>query len=300
MVRHMRAVVLDTNVYRSYSDTEFERLVELEIACGVYPLIDSWTMNELVAGLADSDPRERGSCLAGVRRLCARSLKRTGHVVLPAEAQVRKLLFDEESPDHEDAIQTLADCALTAGTVPDVDAHPGLRAQIAEIAGVVAHQEQWFAEHFAELSRALVDATREAGRSMDDLRAQILSENTLRSDAVATVTRAYRSTGREVPDPLPEHQVQRVLNDLRAGFVATALALELVCCEKASMNKKRNRNLIWDQEIAHNLGQAVYDLDVLVVTADKFFARAATRAGVKDAVLSPTEYYAVLKARAAA
>lgn len=258
-------------------------------------------MNELVAGLADPHSAQLGSYLGGVRRLADRSLRTHGHIVMPAEAQAYSLLFGEDLQDHKDAIQKLADCALTAANVADIYSEPSLYAHIRAIAQAVAAQEEWFANHFSTLARELREATLSQGGSVGrELRAHIRSGATLRADAEATVTRALARSGREPPVPLPEALVTAVETTFRAGFAATALALERVCCDGASMSKDKNRNLLWDQEIAHNLGHEIGSLRILVVTDDGFFDQAAERAGFPDSVVTPRQYLAMLASSDAA
>lgn len=286
----MRTAILDTNIYRSCGDARFERLLALEAACGVYAVADSWTINELVAGLMNPDHRERGSYISGVRRLEKRSLL-GGSVIMPAEAQAHRLLFNEELQEHKDAIQAVADCAREAALVPEAEWSTDLRDRVDFIAAAVKAQEDWFADHFRALARALAEATRAAGGSVGrELKAQIQSEETLRADARATVVRAYERAGRPVPEPLAESDIERVLSVFRPGFVATALALEKVCCEGANLDRDENRNLLWDQEIAHNLGQDIHEHPTVIVTDDRFFRRAARILGREQGTVKLSDY----------
>ena len=49
----MHATILDTNILRGSGDDEFSALIASESAAGVIPLVDGWTLLEMLANLED-------------------------------------------------------------------------------------------------------------------------------------------------------------------------------------------------------------------------------------------------------
>lgn len=291
----MKAAILDTNVFRSLNDSEFAKLLELEARAGVYPVVDSWTIMELLAGLAATDAPEVRAYEAAIRRLADRSLRGNGHLVLPYQAQARKLLLDEQSLDHKERAQYLADTALWAASVTRVDEESVLLQRCRDMALHVSEVEQRFATDVTELGLALKRGVEELGGTVGrDLRRLLRSTQPLEQSARILIEATLRQSGRPVPKEIPQQAVHEVVDVFRTGFVAMAMALERIHCDGANVESDRIRNLVWDQNIAANVGHHLGEFPVLVVTDDRFFADAARRTGHTSAVATHSEYAELL------
>ena len=127
------------------------------------------------------------------------------------------------------------------------------------------------------------------------VRAYMNSAEARREDAIALVTRTFRRRDRVLPDPIPPRLIEMIEQSSRTSRHAVALLVERIVCDGAHLDRPKVRNLLWDHEIAGNLGQEIDGLPILVVTSDKYFAAAALRAGHGSAVRSPLQYAAMLR-----
>ena len=212
----MRAAILDTNVYRTLNDGDFAQLLAREAASNVYPVVDSWTILELLAGLARPQAREFGAYAAAVRRLADRSLRRNGHMVLPLEAQARKLLLDGESEELRGQLQFVADPALWAASVNDIGAVPELVRRCESLAERVQETEGDFGEATQELGVALQTALEGRGGSAKlDLRGLLRSEAPLEACAQVLIVRTLELAGHPVPEPIPLKLIAEVVRVFR-------------------------------------------------------------------------------------
>lgn len=295
----MHVAILDTNVLRGISPEDFDQLRTAESNLGIRQYADIWTIMELIAHLSDpADIAYRQSRLA-LKRCAQRALlhpREKPRVVAPMELQMSHLVFRQASEDDRANVIAHIELAQMIASVPDGDDLARMMESIGTVAAHVAAQEQWFAEYFASLCRAVEDVPGdETLRERHALvRSYVRSAEARRDDAIALITRTYRQRGITPPDPIPSDLIERVELASRTSSLAVAVLLERIVCEGASLDKPKIRNLLWDQEIAGNLGQQIEGLPILVVTADGFFAEAARRAGHAAAVRSPLEYATML------
>ena len=292
----MYAAILDSNVLRGLNDTSFDRLLDAEKAIGIVPLLDSWTLIELFAHLADPNDTAYQICRRAVSKAARRSLLGPDPVVVfPAEAEVARLLFQADPPSIVSTISELIETARYIRDACDTDDLQRITPTLQQVADHVASKEKWFAD-FARSILTQVNALTPSGAlNGPDSRAQVRtllrSSEALRLDAAALAGRAYKEMGITIPDVFPQDHLDAIMAACRAGSTATALVLETVICDGANLDKSRIRNLLWDQEVAFQLGQTIAGMPVLLVTDDSFFKRAASAAGFDTSVRNKSEYW---------
>jgi len=289
----MYSVICDANVLRSWNHERFTQILAGEHARGIVQLTDPWTLFELIARLRDPRSRDYWPCRRALHRAWLRSLQtEPPGLIFPAEAQIVGLLFGRELPDVIDTLNVLLEVCRIIATAGDADTLEEIQPAIVSIAEQVTERESWFGSHLAELTHLV----RNHGGVGDDARGLTRAREFLRSneftmvDAPALVKRAYSQAGLEVPSPLPEDQVAMIARVCAIGSMATATAIERVVCDGANTDSDRIRNLLWDQEVAFQVGQQVGGFSTLLVTDDRLFKEAAARAGGGGAVLSAAEY----------
>lgn len=295
----MHATILDSNVLRGTDDQAFSQLLAAEHRHGILPLADVWTLIELIANLADPSSLDYQPCRSAIRRATSRSLREAEpRVVFPPEAEIARLLFGHDPPDLAASVADVVETCRFIADAPATDDLQVVWRTIESLAQHVAEKEAWFAEYVRALAAqfdGVPYAPDEDPRSRrKQVRAFLRSPEARRLDAVAMIRRAYDQIGRPVPDPIPDHQVATVVDACRAGSAATAAVLERVLCDGANPDKDRIRNLLWDQEVAFQIGQHVNGLPVLLVTDDGFFAQAVAPEQLSAAVQRKAEYWATL------
>jgi hypothetical protein len=289
------AVVIDTNLYRGWSDARFDLLLSAERARGIRPLVDPWTLAEIAAGLADRSSEHFRFYVGAARRTSRRNLVTSADTVVPSDDQAHRFIFGDETPDHRHMVQRFADAVLNAAEHhPDEWPHD-LKDELARIALMVQESEEWYAGLLAKLSETLKARAGELGQSVSsDLRAALRSDLTLQMLALAQAGRVQEKSGRTLDEARLESLVPELINAFRPGYVATAVALERVICENADLSKSRNRNLIWDIEIAFNIGQGAGARDIIVVSNDGLMHETARRCNVPSSVHNHEAYAALL------
>jgi hypothetical protein len=293
----MHATILDTNILRGSGDDEFSALIASESAAGVIPLVDGWTLLEMLANLEDPQSKSYRPSRSGIRRAVKRSFVHPHSLVMPSEAQLTTLLFGAEPPGLGETLATIAECCRIVADARDSDDLSAIHPTVLEIAGDLASKEQWFADYFSEFVGKLkslppsLDANGQPLRRNAQVRAFLRSEEAMRLDAIAMAKRAYAQMGLSCPDPIPDEQLAKVMAASRGGSLATAVALETVVIDGANLASKDTRNLIWDQEVGFQIGQQVQGKPVLIVSEDRFFPRAAALGGFQERVQTKAVYF---------
>jgi hypothetical protein len=297
------AAVLDSNVFRSTGDDASEALVSAERHRDVLALADAWTLIELLAHLKSRIDQAYWPCRRAIRRVARRCLDpRDGEprVLIDTETQIARLLLGRELAGPRASTAEIVRTCQFVAAAEDTQDLSEVAGTIASLAVYVEGTEAWFAEFLRDLTDKLTAASAAAHPIPGDesphikIRRFLGSDDMLRLDAEALALRAYEQAGVEPPDPIPEPDIRRVMSACRAGSRATAMALERVLCDGAKLDKTSTPNLIWDQQIAFNIGQQVAGRRLVVVTDDGFFAQAAAVAGFANSVRSVGQYRADL------
>ena len=217
-------------------------------------------------------------------------------MVAPMELQMTQLAFPPAAGDDLADVLAHIELAQMIASAPEDDDLAELAESIDTVATHVSEKEQWFSEYLGNLRREVESAA--GNETLRERRAAVRSyvnsPEARHDDAIALVTRTYHKRGLALPVQIPESLIQRVALASCTSCLAVGVLLERIVCEGANLDKPKIRNLLWDQEIAGNLGQQIEGLPIVVVTADGFFAEAARRAGHAWAVKSPLEYASVL------
>jgi len=160
----------------------------------------------------------------------------------------------------------------------------------------VAEKELLFANEFRSIRAQLASAATGlcASEKNNKIRAFTQSDELALIDARALVHRAFQHQGQPAPVPIPDDLMARVLQVSRTGSYAAALVLERVLCDNIDLDNDGKRNLVWDQEIAANLGKEINGLPIVLVSTDRFFLEAAERAGHSSSVLTLSQHLAKL------
>jgi hypothetical protein len=275
-------------------DHGFAELVAAERQAGIQPYADPWTLMELVAHLADPHDQGYTSCRAALRRAVARAQVTVGalEMLAPSEVRVSQAVFGEAPTDQVANVNALVELVGVIAAAPPLDDLQDVRHAIRKVATDVAEREHWFAGFFAQLRTQVVEAAqgvpaRDRNKLVRDF---IRSEAAIRLDAELLVRRAYRQAGMTPPDVIPSSTVDAVLPLSRAGSYAAGLVIERVLCDNIDLDKARNRNLMWDQEVSSSVGRTIGGSPVVLVTSDSYFREAATIAGCPHSVCNPDEY----------
>ncbi len=295
----MLVTILDTNVLRGAPDEVYDDLVALERAKNVRQYADVWTLMELTSHLVSRTDSSYVACRKAITRYVERAIRPRDvppRVVAPAEVQVSRLVFGDISEGDSENMSALFDLADRIATADWGDDLHDLLPAISEIASHVAKREEWFARYFTELRGTIESssASHSASERNAAVRSFTRSAEAQTLDAIAMIERALRQSGR-APSELTEEMIRRVMQAVRAGSVATGLALERIVCDRANLEQSRIRNLLWDQEIAINLGNRISGLPIMVVSDDSYFGEAARLAGTEASVCSLAEYLALLR-----
>jgi hypothetical protein len=291
----MRATIFDTNILRSLSDEQFDRINEREVKLGVRQFADPWTLMELIAHLHSIDDSAYRPCRAALRRCAKRALAplmEPPRIVEPAELQVSRTVFGEALPWLEENFAAFIELSRSIAFSESGDDLAVFSTEIKSIAQHVEDKERWFTQFFGDLRQQFLEAAEShtIGEQRLEVRAFTGSAEMLRHDARALVTRAYHQAGQQPPEPLPSVLIDRVLATPQHSSAAVGLLFERIICDSADLEKSNIRNLLWDQEVAGNMGQTIDGLPVLLVTDDKFFANVAKISGNEAAVCTYEEY----------
>lgn len=293
-------VALDTNIYRGVGDELFKAILAAEASRSVIPHADPWSMVELLAHLSDPSDPAFGPSKHAVRRLSHRCLRpppdgRAHGVLADAEVQIAQFVTGRPLEANKGStLELVTLCQAVETTDPTELPAAGLES-LGKLAEHVMATEEWFAGHIAEVKHQLQEAMRSSPDSTISERNKAIeaffqSDAAARLDAGSLIRRAYSQQGLAIPVPVPEDLITRVVEAFRAGITATALAYKRTLQNDVNLNKPRIRNLIWDQNIAFNIGQRVLDRDILIVTKDGYFRDAAVEAGFPDAVYGCDQY----------
>ncbi len=295
----MRATIFDTNILRSLSDEKFAQINEREVKFGVRQFADPWTLMELIAHLCSTNDPAYYKRRAALRRCAKRSLAplmEPPRIVEPAEVQISRTVFGNAIPWLEDNFFALIELARSIAFSDNTDNLAVFSKDIKSIAQHIEAKEKWFTQYFGDLRQQVLEETKSHTTSEMHavVRSFTRSEELLRCDAEALVKRAYHQAEQQLPDPLPCFLVNRVLTTSKQSSTAVGLLLKKIICDNVNLEKSHIRNLLWDQEVAGNIGQTIEGLSVLLVTDDKFFVEAAQIGGNKAAVCILTEYLSLL------
>jgi hypothetical protein len=291
----MRFAILDSNALRGIRDNRLSALIEAEKSAGVRRFADPWTLMELLAHLRSVDDPAYWPSRRGLRRCALRALQpRDGvpRVVAPSESQLARLLFGSVPREMDENLDALVEVARIVAEAEDADDLSSVHDRIEAVAQHVGEKEAWFAEYFEDLRLRVLAASDSTTAKEHNavIRAFTRSEEGIRADAVALATRAFRQTGRQVPEPMPDNIIDRVVAASGPASCAAALLLEIILCDGANLDKFRIRNLLWDQEVASDVGQSIEGLPVILVTNDSFFGRAAALSGHNGVVCTLEKY----------
>ena len=155
------AVLLDSNVYRGFSDARFDALLAAELSRGVARYCEPFVISEFLAHLADPADHDYGSCRRAVVRTHRRCNVGAGGecgILRDSESRLAEFVTGKGLEKHdaytEGVVAPLfADIALTPFDQPLTPMEPHLRA----IAEQLAKVEAGFAEDIRRL-KAQVDA----------------------------------------------------------------------------------------------------------------------------------------------
>lgn len=286
-----RAVVWDSNVYRSLTEKRFEELLELERRRRIAPWADPWVIVELLAHLADLDDPALTSCRRALRRIytrCAdgKRLGRPGGLIRDSEAQITEMITGRPLPGHAETTRVLGDLCHTVGITPSGEPLPFNEKDVRWIAEHVVQTEDWFANHArGQRERVEVLLAQVQGESERRLtRAAAMEElersGTIRTAIAEAIMRgAYKDVGLKAPEPFAVGSVEQVRKTLAVGIEFHTQLLRRVVYDGANMDAARNRNLIWDQRISYCIGQEVGGELIWFITDDPAFHAAAAAAG---------------------
>lgn len=295
----MRAIILDTNALVGLSPDTAEKLRLAELAAGHRQYADPWTLMELVASAGSADSTRRFRALAALQRCTRRALApltEPPRVVMSGEAQYAQLIFGATPTDLTGSAAQLTHIARVLGQAEHDFDQADVDDTVAIVRAHVAEKEMSFADAFKSIRAQLASAANGLSKSARNkqIRAFTQSDELARIDAQALVHRTFQHWGRPAPDPIPDNLLARVLEVSRTGSYAAALVLERILCDDADLDDEGKRNLLWDQEIAANVGKAIDGVPILIVSTDRFFAAAAKRAGHPGSVLTLPQHLATL------
>ncbi len=294
-----RAVVWDTNVYRSQTDES--ALLDLEERRQVCPWADPWVIVELLAHLADPKDPDFTSCRRALRLIYVRCVQRRngrdGGLMSDSESQIAHMITGRHLPGHQEMTKYLGELCAAVGETRESDPLPFSADDIRFVSEHVAATEAWFTTHFQE-QRARVETllaqvqnqgerrlTRKAG--MRELETSGAMRNAL---AELLVRSAFKDVGLPVPEPLNPAFVEQVCKKLAVGFEFHAQLIRTVIYDGANLEASRTRNLMWDERISCCIGQQIGSEPIWFVSDDAAFAAAAAAAGYPKRVRSVAEY----------
>lgn len=291
----MYTTILDTNILRSLSNEQFAQINECEIKLGVRQFADPWTLRELIAHLHSIEDPAYYPCRSALRRCVERSLNpltEIPRVIESAELRISRAVFGEAVSWLKEDFTALIKLSHSIAFSENTNDLNLLDADIKLIAQNVEKQEKLFAQDLENLRHQVFEAAesftvRERNREVFSF---TRSPDTLELDAKYLVNRAYHQANKQPPDPIPSDIIRRILPISQNWSLAVGILLEKIICENANLEKSRIRNLLWDQEVAGNIGQIIDGFPVILVTQDTYFAKVAELIGNKSAVCTKEEY----------
>ena len=296
-----RAVAFDCNIYRGVGNERFNALLSGEQVRGVLPYADPWTMAELLAHVSDARDPDFAPCSSAIARLSRRCLRaptdgRHHGVLADAEVQVAHFVTGLEIAANKTSTVELVDLCQAVEEVGAGSLPPAAVESLSRLAREVSEAEQWFVDHIRNIQNALDEVARSLkSPSADSDKREAIeqffnSEEAVRLDSIALIRRAYSQVDLRLPDEIPEELVNRVGEAFRGGIKAAALAFKRVLSNNVNLDKPKTRNLLWDQNIAFNIGHQVDGHPILIVTGDRYFGAAAAESGFPDAVYDLDKY----------
>ena len=312
-----RCVVLDTNAYRrlargrlpAQARTKGIGIRAHDQRQNVQALAHPLVIVELLAHLSDLTDPARDDCRASVIALwehCATDLggRRQLAILEDPEAQLAVALYGRcPIPNHR-FVENLAHTARLVGETDEPDVLMQLQDTLTSCADTVNSIEKRFVD---DMMRFVVrgfdpkaenwDAIKQRPDLLDTVLTYLDSEGALVDLARANVRLARVIADEDVLTPVTDDEIQRVLQAFACHLELYRRITRKIVATGCDVSKRKNRNWIWDLQIAFALGgySVRSGLGIDLVTGDQDIAEAGRAAGFANRVLTFDDYSARLR-----
>lgn len=285
-------VLCDTNVYRAHKPEEFERVRQLERSLGIKAVVSQWVLLELFSHLY-SDPEDKSfqACWRGLKSMYAHAaVAIDGVEQLPIFASPRHDLerqwFAFEDTKLRDAVLRLATIARNVGRTSSV------------VGDLLQYREAFRSsgQHLAEREDIYVRGLEKRAASTQSMVAggqithqellKIIRTNGLRWAAGAMIHEMEARTGNQLLDRDRERAIDELLTVIPASIYFQYHIFESMANSGGEMDLSRQRNSVWDRELALYITPHFRSTDgvighahAIVVTNENRIHRAASAAG---------------------
>jgi hypothetical protein len=297
-------VVFDTNVYRKLSKSQFAHLLALERRQSVIAFASFSVASEMLSHLvSESDPNYRPS-LAGLRRLTEHCTRYDGsrsiiHFVADHDEHVAMLLLGMDIPGAENRAEF---AGQLIGTIAETDSPKALRNHqpyLQQVSRYAISAEQQFADNIFRtvVARLVPGATSWGALAAEKkLRAQFIkgleSDDAVRLMAAAMVARIERQLEVTLEQESREDAIDRTIRLFPIPIRFFNSILRRVAMDGYDLGNPRNRNSLWDYQIAFSTGPeaTMEGIPLWLVTDDQRILEAARDCGCASIVSDMKAY----------
>ncbi len=283
----MPGVLLDTNVYRSMPEARFTALSEAERRRQVAQYAEPFSLQELLAHLADPRDPEFAWCRQAVVRVYRRvsGEGRPCGIIRDTESRLAEAITGKGLEKHDAYTEQL--CIMlerVARTPLDQPLSKEETIRLPAIAEHVAAVEAGFADSLRRMQQTIdgilgEDGPEERRQTRRNAMATHASEERRMMIAEGLLRFVCGEAGLALSEPLPVELVARVRTGAAAGIEFEAQLLRRAAFDGANVDAPRIRNLRWDQRIAYNIGWTIGPRPLWLVTDDGAFAEVARATG---------------------